>query len=192
MIKSKYPLFLASKSPRRRKMLDLMGIKYQVLEIEVEEIINPLKSPINNVKDLAELKSAEALKKIKNGIVLAADTIVVLNGEIIGKPNNQKDAKKILKALSGNSHYVYTGFALINKSTKNKIVDYSKTKVTFRTINNKEIDDYISTGSPLDKAGAYGIQDDYGAVFVKSISGCYYNVLGFPVSKIYESLLQIV
>lgn len=192
MIKSKYPLFLASKSPRRRKMLDLMGIKYQVLDIEVEEIINPLKSPINNVKDLAELKSAEALKKIKNGIVLAADTIVVLNGEIIGKPNNQKDAKKILKALSGNSHYVYTGFALINKSTKNKIVDYSKTKVTFRTINNKEIDDYISTGSPLDKAGAYGIQDDYGAVFVKSISGCYYNVLGFPVSKIYESLLQIV
>lgn len=192
MIKSKYPIYLASKSPRRKKMLRLMGIKFRPLAIHTKEIINPDYSPVKNVKQIAKDKSDSALLKIRNGIVITADTIVVLDNKLIGKPDNKSEAKKILKLLSGKDHFVYTGFAIANKNTGEKIVDYSKTKVTFRKLLNKEIDDYIKTGSPLDKAGAYGIQDDYGAVFVEKIAGCYYNVLGFPMSKIYKSLLKII
>jgi septum formation protein len=115
----------------------------------------------------------------------------VLNGEIIGKPQNKKDAENILLKLSNRSHYVYTGFTLLNKNLNKQINGYSRTKVNFRKLDVKEIKDYIKTGSPMDKAGAYGIQDDFGAVFVKSIQGCYYNVLGFPASKIYEELKNI-
>ena len=129
---------------------------------------------------------------IENGIVITADTIVVLNDEIIGKPQNKIDAKNILQKLSGKKHVVYTGFSLINKTENKVITDFSKTKVYFKELSLKEIIDYISTGSPMDKAGAYGIQDDFGAVFVKKIEGCYYNVLGFPVSKIYEGLKNII
>ncbi len=87
---------------------------------------------------------------------------------------------------------MYTGFAIVNKNLGTKIIDYSKTKVFFRKLEEKEINDYVKTGSPLDKAGAYGIQDDYGVVFVEKIEGCYYNVLGFPMSKIYKSLIKII
>ncbi len=192
MIKSKYPIYLASKSPRRKKMLDLMGVKFNVLDIDVNERINISYSPVKNVKQIAKQKSEEALLRIKSGIVITADTIVVLEGKIIGKPKNKHDAKRILKLLSGKYHFVYTGFAIVNKNLGTKIIDYSKTKVFFRKLEEKEINDYVKTGSPLDKAGAYGIQDDYGAVFVEKIEGCYYNVLGFPMSKIYKSLIKII
>jgi septum formation protein len=191
MIHSKYPIYLASKSPRRRKMLKTLGIKFNVLDIEIEEVFNHNESPLKNVRRLALEKAIAAEKKIKNGIIITADTIVVLNGEIIGKPQNKKDAENILLKLSNRSHYVYTGFTLLNKNLNKQINGYSRTKVNFRKLDVKEIKDYIKTGSPMDKAGAYGIQDDFGAVFVKSIQGCYYNVLGFPASKIYEELKNI-
>ncbi len=191
MIHSKYPIYLASKSPRRRKMLKTLGIKFNVLDIDIEEVFNHNESPLKNVRRLALEKAIAAEKKIKNGIIITADTIVVLNGEIIGKPQNKKDAENILLKLSNRSHYVYTGFTLLNKNLNKQINGYSRTKVNFRKLDVKEIKDYIKTGSPMDKAGAYGIQDDFGAVFVKSIQGCYYNVLGFPASKIYEELKNI-
>jgi len=148
--------------------------------------------PAQTVKRLALQKSNEAIKKLKSGIVITADTIVVLNKKVIGKPRNQKDAYEILSYLSGKTHLVYTGFAIQNIEKNKTIVDYEKTRVTFRKLFPDEIKEYIKTGSPMDKAGAYGIQDDFGAVFVKKIDGCYYNVVGLPLSKIYKSLLEIM
>ncbi len=192
MITSKYPIFLASKSPRRKDMLKMLGVKFKTLEVETTEILNPNETPLHNVKRIALEKAIAAKEKINAGIIITADTIVVIDNEIIGKPKNKTEAQNILLKLSNRSHYVYTGFALINVGLNKQIVGYSKTKVNFRKLEPKEIKDYIKTGSPMDKAGAYGIQDDFGAVFVKSINGCYYNVLGFPASKIYEELKKLI
>ena len=191
MIHTKLPIYLASKSPRRKEMLNMMDIKFHTISIELEEEILDNHSPIKNVLRLAAEKCNLASTKINNGIVISADTIVVVDSKIIGKPKNKKDAKNILQSLSGRSHFVYTGFAIKNTKNGKLINEYSKTKVFFKELSNREIDDYIKTGSPMDKAGAYGIQDDFGAVFVKKIIGCYYNVLGFPVSQIYEGLKKI-
>jgi len=144
------------------------------------------------VKRLSIEKLNTALLKIKKGIVIAADTIVVIDKLILGKPKNRIDAKRILKKLSSKTHTVYTGFTIYNSENSKVITDYEKTQVTFRKISETEIDDYISTGSPMDKAGAYGIQDDFGAVFIEKIDGCYYNVVGLPLAKLYLSLLRII
>ena len=133
-----------------------------------------------------------AKKIVKRGIIITADTIVVLDNQIIGKPKNKKDAERILKKLSGRTHKVYTGFSVFNSVNGKIITEYEKTFVKFRELNKKEIVDYISTGSPMDKAGAYGIQDDFGAVFVEKINGCYYNVVGLPLTKVYKSLLKVI
>jgi septum formation protein len=111
---------------------------------------------------------------------------------VIGKPKNKKDAEKILKFLSGRSHSVYTGFSVFNTNTGKLITDYEKTSVSFRKLRSDEIIKYIQTGSPMDKAGAYGIQDDFGAVFVEKINGCYNNVVGLPLTKLYQALLGIM
>ncbi|MCB0730530.1 MAG: septum formation protein Maf [Ignavibacteriae bacterium] len=192
MISSKDPIYLASKSPRRKEMLKMMGIKFKSLNLELDEILDQNQTPIKNVKRIALEKCLAALDKVDVGIIITADTIVVIDGEIIGKPKNKKEAKEILTKLSGRSHSVYTGFSIANKRKNKIITDYSLTKVYFRELSETEISDYIKTGSPLDKAGAYGIQDDFGAVFVKKINGCYYNVMGFPVSKIYKGIKELV
>lgn len=188
MISFNSPVFLASKSPRRKKMLEMMGIDFCILSIDMHEEIIETQSPESNVKRIATDKCNLALNQIENGIVITADTIVVIDNKIIGKPFDKIDAEKILRILSGRSHYVFTGFSIANKTNNKIITDFAKTKVTFKDLSTKEINDYIDTGSPMDKAGAYGIQDDFGAVFVEKISGCYYNVIGFPVSKIYQAL----
>jgi len=192
MVKTKTQIYLASKSPRRAKLLKLLNLDFKTITVDLhEEIING-ETPVAMVKRLASHKMDAALELVKDGIVITADTIVVLNNNIIGKPENQKDAFNILKMLSGKTHYVYTGFALVNIRKKINLVDYQKTAVTFRDLTDKEIKDYIRTGSPMDKAGAYGIQDDFGAVFVDKINGCYYNVVGLPLAKIYKSLKEIL
>ncbi len=192
MINLKTPFYLASKSPRRRKFLKLLGIPFKSFSVDLHEEILDGEHPIKTVKRLANDKMNMAEKKVKEGIILSADTIVVLNGQIIGKPKNKKDAERILKLLSGKTHTVYTGYTIFSKKNDKRITDYEKTQVTFRELTNKEILDYIETGSPMDKAGAYGYQDDFGAVFVKKINGCYYNVIGLPISKVYHSLLEIL
>ncbi|MFH1196498.1 MAG: Maf family protein [bacterium] len=192
MLKSGLPIYLASKSPRRKKLLKQIGINFKSLQVDLHEEILDGEHPIQTVKRLAVHKLEEALKEIKKGIVITADTIVVLDGEIIGKPKNKKDATTILEKLSGRTHHVYTGFAIYNTITKLRIVDFEKSAVTFRELSVKEITDYIATGSPMDKAGAYGIQDDFGAVFVGKINGCYYNVVGLPLSKFYSALLKVI
>lgn len=192
MIKSSIPIYLASQSPRRKKMLEIMGVKFKSINVSMDEIIFSKESPIKNVKRIAQEKCEFASKDINKGVIIAADTIVVIDKKILGKPVNTKDAQKILSFLSNRSHFVYTGFALLNIESNKMIVDYSKTKVFFKRLTHQEITEYIKTGSPMDKAGAYGIQDDYGAIFVEKIIGCYYNVLGFPVNKIYEGLKAII
>jgi septum formation protein len=133
-----------------------------------------------------------ARQKVKDGIIITADTIVVYNKEIIGKPKSKNGAIRILQKLNGNTHQVYTGFCLLNARTNKIIIDYEKTSVTFNRLTNSQIKKYVASGSPMDKAGAYGIQDEYGAVFVKKINGCYNNVVGLPLAKIYTDLRRIV
>ena len=185
-------IFLASKSPRRRKLLTQIGIKFKSFSVDLNEEIFDGEHPIKTVKRLALHKSDAACKKVKTGIIITADTIVVLNKEIMGKPKNTKDAFHILSKLSGKTHAVYTGFTICNVNTGKRIVDYEKTRVTFRKLLPEEIRDYIKTGSPMDKAGAYGIQDDFGAVFIEKINGCYYNVVGLPLAKFYKRLMEFI
>lgn len=192
MINTKLPIYLASKSPRRRKLLKQLGISFKSFSLDINEEVDDGEHPIKTVKRLALHKLEEAKRKVRTGIIITADTIVVLNNEIIGKPKNKKEAKLFLSKLSGRTHTVYTGFAVYNSDTSKTILDYEKTIVTFRELNKKEINDYVDAGSPMDKAGAYGIQDDFGAVFVSKINGCYYNVVGLPLSKLYTSLLNII
>jgi len=192
MIKTNYPIWLASSSPRRRKLLKQLNISFKTFKVEVDEKIKKGESPVKAVKRLSLEKMEKAKQEIKKGIIITADTIVVLSRKIIGKPVDEKDAESILKKLSGKTHIVYTGFCISNLEKKITIKDYEKTSVTFRELNRKEIMDYVKSGSPIDKAGAYGIQDDFGAVFIKKINGCYYNVVGLPLTKVYSALLKVV
>ena len=188
---SKIPFYLASKSPRRKKLLKQLNINFKTLSFEIDEKLIYGESAKQTVMRLSREKLDKAKTKIKHGIILTADTIVVMNNEIIGKPANKKEAEKFLKKLSGRTHLVYTGFAIYNSVTNKIIIDYEITKVTFRKLTTPEIKDYILTNSPMDKAGAYGIQDDFGAVFVKKINGDYYNVVGLPLFKVYQALLKV-
>ena len=192
MIKTDLPIYLASKSPRRKKLLSQINLKFKTFSVEADESILNGEHPVKAVKRLSKEKLAHALIKVNKGIIITADTIVVINHKIIGKPADAKEAAKILKTLSGNTHVVYTGYSIHNTETGKTITDYEKTFVTFRKLSSNEIKDYIASGSPMDKAGAYGIQDDYGAVFIQKINGCYYNVVGLPLSKLYASLKKAV
>jgi septum formation protein len=191
MIKTKQKIYLASKSPRRRKLLKQLGIKFYSFSVNSVEDFLDGEHPVRCVKRIALEKMELAKPKVQNSIVITADTIVVLGSQIIGKPVNKKDAIKILTLLSGKIHKVYTGFCVVNQKTNKMIVDFEKTEVEFRSLNKDEIVDYVNGGSPMDKAGAYGIQDDFGAVFVRKINGCYYNVVGLPLTKLYKTLRKV-
>ena len=191
MIKTKQKIYLASKSPRRRKLLKQLGIKFYSFSVNSVEDFLDGEHPVRCVKRIALEKMELAKLKVQNSIIITADTIVVLGNQIIGKPVNKKDAIKILTLLSGKIHKVYTGFCVVNQKTNKMIVDFEKTEVEFRSLSKDEIVDYVNGGSPMDKAGAYGIQDDFGAVFVRKINGCYYNVVGLPLTKLYKTLRKV-
>lgn len=191
MIKTKLPIYLASKSPRRRKLLKQLGIKFKSFSVNSSEDFLNGEHPVECVKRIAMEKMDIAKKRVNNSIIITADTIVVLEGKVIGKPTNKIDAIKILSLLRGKVHNVYTGFCVFNQKTNKQLLDYEKTEVEFRKLTKDEIADYVDGGSPMDKAGAYGIQDDFGAVFVKRINGCYYNVVGLPLTKLYNALRKV-
>lgn len=192
MIKTALPIYLASKSPRRRKLLKQLNLKFKSFSVETEEIILPNESPRAAVIRIAKEKMAAAKKRVKKGIIITADTIVFLDGKVLGKPENQIDAFRMLNKLSNRTHQVYSAYCIYNSVTGKTITEYVKTDVRFRKLTEQEIREYIKSGSPMDKAGAYGIQDDFGAVFVDHINGCYYNVVGLPLSKFYHALLRII
>lgn len=192
MLKRNIPIYLASQSPRRKSLLKQIGLEFKTFSVDLDEEILDGEHPIKTVTRLSleKLKLAETM--VSDGIIITADTIVVIDGNIIGKPRTLSEAKNILKNLSGKTHFVYTGYSVKNIPKNKLITDYRKTSVTFRELSNSEINDYVKTGSPMDKAGAYGIQDDYGALFISKISGCYYNVMGLPLSKVFLSLKEVM
>ena len=181
-------LILASRSPRRQILLKQIGLQFEALESGVDENLEDIRVPVDHVTILSQRKALEIGKKIDDGFVIGADTIVVLDGKILGKPKDEKDAVKMLNTLSGRTHKVYTGFTILDRPSNKLHTAFEVTDVTFRKLSPDEIKQYVGTGSPMDKAGAYGIQDDYGAVFVEKIDGCFYNVVGFPLTKFYLAM----
>lgn len=192
MIKTDLPIFLASKSPRRRKLLKQLNLKFKSFSVDLDEVFDKNQTPLENALRICKEKMELAKKKVNKGIIITCDTIVVIKNEVLGKPVDKKDAFRLLKKLSGKTHIVITAYSIYNSFSKKQITKFEETKVTFRKLTDSEIIEYIETGSPMDKAGAYGIQDDFGAVFVSKIDGCYYNVVGLPLSKFYHDLLRIM
>jgi septum formation protein len=161
-----------------------------VLESGISEDFAEGTPPDAIVMNLSRLKAEAVGRNVDNGFIIGADTIVVLENEILGKPASSTDAVTMLRKLSGRTHFVYTGFTVIDVPSGRSVSDYEKTAVTFRQLQDDEILRYVDSGSPLDKAGAYGIQDDFGAVFVERIEGCFYTVVGFPLEKFYVTFQQ--
>jgi septum formation protein len=182
------PLILASRSPRRVALLRQIGFAPQVVPSNVAEEFDERATPVENAVRLAQAKATEVGRGVENALIVGADTIVVLDGEYLGKPDDAGDAVRMLERLSGRTHVVVTGVAVLDRPSNRSVSGYEETRVTFRTLPREEIDSYVAQGTPMDKAGAYGIQDDYGAVFVSRIVGCYYNVVGLPLSKFYSML----
>lgn len=175
-------LYLASQSPRRHKILTNLGIMFKTLKSPYEENLSDVRSlpPEDLAAKLASLKAVHAAKAITEGLVIGADTIVVQGDNILGKPDGKDHAEMMLKALSGKSHRVITGIALIDLNEKRTFAHAETTYVYFRELSAREIELYLACTEPYDKAGAYGIQGRAG-LFVERIEGCYFNVVGFPV-----------
>ena len=184
-------IVLASQSPRRRELLNRLGINFVARVPNVPETIEEGESPEGFVQRMAFEKAASVAAEFPQIPVLGSDTIVVIHDEILGKPSNEQEAASMLRQLSGNEHQVFTGFAFYQQATGAKVIGVSGAKVFFRQIQPREIDAYVSGGSPLDKAGAYGIQDDVGALFVDRIEGDYYSIVGLPVKGVYLALQEI-
>lgn len=168
-------------------MLKRLGCKFQIVPSKIEEKINPRLSPIQNVKRLSRLKALDAASKISDGIIIAADSIVVLNGEILGKPKDMKDAEKMFQKLSSKEHLAITGVTVIDAETKKIAQSAAVTKIKFHNLNKNLIKRYFKLVNPLDKAGAYAIQEN-GAMLIESISGSYSNVIGLPLDKLNQLL----
>jgi len=180
-------LILASMSPRRREILTMAGHDFIIRPADIDESV-PAGTPVREAVAMTAGKKADAVSGEEGDIILAADTVVCYDGKIIGKPKDESDAYDILKLLSGNTHTVYTGYC-VRKGCK-RICGVESTEVTFRILSNSEIADYIKSGEPMDKAGAYGLQGR-GCTFATRLNGDYFNVIGLPISKIHEILKEI-
>lgn len=181
------PFILASTSPRRRQLLQQLGLPFDILPAHVDETIDVELPPDEHVRILAERKARDVAFRVASGVIVGADTIVVIDGDILEKPVDHNDAVRMLSTLSGRRHDVYTGIALLDVPSWRLEVFHERTEVWFRELEMQEILDYVRSGSPMDKAGSYGIQDDFGAVFVERVHGCYYNVVGLPLSRFYTA-----
>lgn len=183
-------IILASASPRRSDLLKQIDLEFEVVPSTYQEN-KPLNlQPEALTEEFARGKAQEVASRVACGLVIGADTTVVLNGEILGKPHSPKEAFEMLRKLSGVEHQVITGLAVIDTEKGEVQSTHSITKVWFSEITDKEINSYIKTGEPLDKAGAYGIQGP-GALFVKKIEGCYFNVVGLPLAELGRILTKL-
>lgn len=181
-------LVLASRSPRRRRLLDQIGLTFEVCESGVDEEFPPGADPRTYVAALSKRKASAVAQSYQDAIIIGADTIVVVDRTLLGKPADATEASRMLGMLSGKSHEVFTGLTLFDRPSNKSVTGVERTRVTFRPLSQDEIRDYVASGSPMDKAGAYGIQDDRGAVFVERIEGCFYNVVGLPLAQFYVML----
>ncbi len=192
LLKINKKIVLASKSPRRKKLLEQIGLSFCIItsDIDEKELATNIE-PREYAQQLARKKAIDVAGKIDDeAIVIGADTIVVLGGKILNKPEDPEDAQRMLGILSNNTHTVYTGVAIVESKSGYILSDVKSTNVTFRRLSEDEISAYVATGAPLDKAGAYGIQDDFGAVFISHIEGCYYNIVGLPLEMLYGMLSE--
>ncbi len=179
-------MILASKSPRRRELLALITEDFKIIPAMGDEILPDGISPKDAVILLAQQKAREIYASHKGEVIISADTVVAAEGKILGKPKDTDDATGMLKLLSGSVHSVFTGVCVISENGEEKSFA-EETTVEFYPLSDKEILNYVATGEPMDKAGAYGIQDR-GALLVKAIKGDYYNVMGLPVGRLYREL----
>lgn len=187
MIQPVLPLILASGSPRRRELLDLMGLTYTVETPDVDESFSG--RPSETVMEISRRKAAAVAARHSDSIIIAADTLVFADGAL-GKPHTPERAKEMLRSLAGNWHHVYTGITVINTRSGRILRNVDKTRVHLVPMTEQEIDAYVVTGEPLDKAGAYGIQG-MGGMFVDRIDGSYSNVVGLPMSMLRIMLAQV-
>lgn len=190
ILASKY--ILASKSQRRANLLTQIGLKHKIVDSKSDELEVSKYNPIKLVQINALNKSRIVAANYKNEIVIGADTIVLIGKTILHKPANLKEAKAYLKMLSGKKHYVYTGLNVINTKNGKEEFAYEKTEVFFRKLKDDEINYYVNKFKPLDKAGAYGIQDDFGCLFIEKINGDYYNIVGLPLVKLYTTIQKVI
>jgi len=184
------PLVLASASPRRKFLLGLVGFEFEVVPPTVDEEEHADEDPMTHVLRLAEVKARSVAAGLKSGLVLGADTIVLLEGEILEKPADEHEAFAMLSRLSGVWHIVYTGLAVVDAATGERAAGYETTRVKIRKMSPEEIRAYIDTGEPMDKAGSYGIQG-YGAAIVEAVDGCYFNVVGLPLVRLLRVLRNL-
>ena len=178
-------IILASSSPRRADLLKTIGVNFELVPSNINERPHQDEAPADYIIRLARAKVIDAARKRDSGLLIGADTIVVLDGRILGKPHDEEDAGRMLRLLSGRWHAVMTGVALYDAATRREVADYDKTLVRFAQLTDKEIDWYIKTGEPMDKAGSYAIQER-GAMFVEEIAGNYHNVVGLPLTLLYR------
>ena len=184
------PLVLASASPRRRFLLDLVGFEFEVMEPSVNEEDHADEDPATHVLRLAEVKARSVARSLEAGLVLGADTIVLLGDEILEKPATEEEAFDMLSRISGEWHVVYTGLAVIDAESGRMAAGFETTRVRIREMSPDEIKAYVATGEPMDKAGSYGIQG-YGAAIVEAVEGCYFNVVGLPLVRLLRVLREL-
>ena len=186
-VKQNFRLILASGSPRRQELLRHMGYEFEILVPDVDEHVSGNARDIVNI--LSRRKAEAAAQQVSNGIIIASDTLVSYNGLPLGKPEDAQDAQRMLAMLSGNTHEVFTGVTILDAATGERETRVVRTGVSFRTLSSEEIDRYIATGEPMDKAGAYAIQGGAGC-FVEAFDGSFENVVGFPVHEIRQMLAK--
>lgn len=180
-------LVLASTSPRRQQLLKRLGIPFDVVPPEHEEQLRPAETPEAGCRRLADEKAQSVARQRPHDLVVGADTIVILGHEVLGKPADLDDARRMLQTLSGQTHLVKTAVALVSTDRQHHSGFVETTEVTFHPLREDDIQRYLDIDPPLDKAGAYGIQD-WSGVFVHRVSGCYHNVVGFPLAHFYRHL----
>ncbi len=191
----KYNIILASGSPRRKDILSQVGIDFKVYSSNKEEIITQTK-PEDIVSELSYMKAMDVCNNIQeDGLIIGADTMVAIDGQVLGKPKNREDAFYMLELLQGKKHQVYTGVTVILKEDNNDLNNYmvktfvEVSEVYVNHMSKEEIDGYIESGEPFDKAGGYGIQGRF-ALYIGQIKGDYYNIMGFPIARLYSELKE--
>lgn len=192
LLKLEKEIILASRSPRRKKLLEQLGFEFQVIPSKFDEDSVFNEDPSVYVQEIAKGKVQEIAKSVEgNFIIIGSDTTVYFDGKYLNKPQDENEAFEMLSKMSGKEHFVWSGIVLLDTENNRLISEAVSTKVKFREIEVDEIKAYIKSGSPMDKAGSYGIQDDFGSVFVESIEGDFYNVVGLPLEKLYQMFKKL-
>lgn len=187
LLKLDKELILASRSPRRKKLLEQLGFEFNVMPSSFDEESVNNDDPLIYVQEIAKGKVMEIASKVEGDyLIIGCDTTVHIGNTYLNKPETEKEAVAMLQRMSGESHFVWSGIVILDTSSGKILSEAVCTEVKFRELELEEIETYVASGSPMDKAGAYGIQDDFGSVFVESIKGDFYNVVGLPLEKLYQ------